>query len=152
MSGRVLHDAGHDHAPDFHGLPVLGHDVRVIGIGGFQAHAAAGQDLQGLAGEVAVDHGDHCVTALGLDGFVHQHDRAVQDASVAHGLAGHPQHERGLRVLDELVHQVDALDLVVFGRGRKTGLHAGRKCVNPKWAGGQGLGGRKLGHDAANTV
>jgi hypothetical protein len=29
----------------------------------------------------------------------------------------HAQHECGLRVLDQLVHQVDALDLVIFGGG-----------------------------------
>lgn len=150
MSGRMLDDAGHDHAPDFHGLAVLGHDVRVVGVGGFKAHATAGQDLQGLAGEFAIDHGDHSVTAFWLDGFVHQHHRAVQDARIAHGLTAHAQHERGLRVLDELAHQVDALDLVVFGGGGETGLNAGRKGVNQERAGG--LGGGELGHDVANTV
>lgn len=152
MSGRVLDDAGHDHAPNFHRLAVLGHDVRVVGVGSFQAHAAARQDLQGLAGEFAIDHGDHGVTAFRLDGFVHQHDRAVQDARIAHGLTADAQHERGLRVLDELVHQVDALDLVVFGRGRETGLNAAQKRIDQERAGGQGLGDGELGHDVVNTV
>lgn len=84
MSACVLDDAGHDHAPDFHRLAILGHDVRVVGIGSFPTHAAAGQDLQSLAGEVAIDHG---VTALRLNGFVHQYDRAIQDTQVAHRLA-----------------------------------------------------------------
>jgi hypothetical protein len=54
-----------------------------------------------------------------------------------------------LRVLDQLVHQVDALDLVIFGGGGETGLHAGRESVDQERAGGQGLGGGKRVHDVA---
>lgn len=67
-----------------------------------------------------------------LDGFVHQHDRAVQDARVFHGIATHPQHEGGLWVFDELSHQVQACDRVVFGRRRKTRLYRSVQGLNPK--------------------
>jgi len=48
------------------------------------------------------------------------------------------------------VHQVDALDLVIFGGGRESGLHAGRECVDQKRAGGQGL--ESWGMVSPNTV
>ena len=51
-------------------------------------------------------------------------------------------------MLDQLVDEVDALDLVVFGRAGETGLHAGRESVDKERAGGQGVGGGKLGHRA----
>jgi hypothetical protein len=50
-------------------------------------------------------------------------------------------------VLDELAHQVDAFDLMVFGRGREPALHAGRKRFDDKRTGGQGLGRGEVGHD-----
>ncbi len=126
MSNLVLNDAGHDNAPDLDRLAIVGHDVGKVGIGRDQAEEIR-TGVQGLACEVAIDNGDDDVTTLGLDRPVHQHDRAIQDARIAHGVPTYAQHERGLRVLDQLVHQVDALELVIFGRAGETGLHAGRK-------------------------
>jgi len=72
------------------------------------------------------------MTIARLDGLVHQYDRAVQNARVFHGVATHPQHEGSLWVLDELCHQVQARDRVVFGRRRKASLYRGGQGLNPK--------------------
>ena len=69
MSHRVLHDAGHHHAPDFDGLAIGEYDVCKVGIGRDQAEKVRA-GLQVLASEITIDYGNHDVTALGLDGFV----------------------------------------------------------------------------------
>lgn len=151
MSACVLDDAGHDDAPDFNRLAVGGHDVGKVGVCRDQEETV-GTSVKGLASEIAIDHGNHDVSAFGLDRPIHQHDRAIQDARVSHPQAAHAQHERGLRVPDELVHQVDVFDLVVFCWRRESGLHAGRESVDQERAGRQGLRSGKLVHGAEITV
>ena len=46
-------------------------------------------------------------------------------------LAAHPQHEGGLRVANELGHQVHPLHLMVFGGGREAGGDPRGQRLNP---------------------
>ena len=85
MSGRVLKDAGHDHAPDLHGLAVFGHDVREGGVGGLEAHTP-GPLVQRLHSELAIDHRHHDMAMPGLDGPVHHQGVTIVNAGLA------PQH------------------------------------------------------------
>lgn len=60
-----------------------------------------------------------------MNGFIHQHNRAVHDACVFHGVTTYPKHERGLGVFDELLHQVKPCDGMVVGRRGEASLHGG---------------------------
>lgn len=59
-------DAGSHHAPDFQRLVFLGHDVRIGGVAGLQAHHAAGGE-QELDRELAIHRGHHDVRVARRD-------------------------------------------------------------------------------------
>ena len=78
--------------------------------------ALTAAQVEALAGEVAVDHGDDDVAMVWLDGPVHQHHRTIQNAGVPHGVAPNANEEGGLGVTHQLAHQFNALHLMVFCR------------------------------------
>ena len=129
---NVLVDVRHDHAPDLYSLPILGVDDGEGRVLGLKAHAAATR-VQALASEFAIDHGDHDVPVLWPDGFVHQHDGAIQDARVAHRVASDTHEKGGLWMAHKLAHELYALDLVVLCRRGEACRHTCARGVQPDW-------------------
>lgn len=84
----------------------------------------------------------------GLDGFVHEHHRAIEDANVAHGVTGDAHVEGGLRV----AHQLADFDYLYStkqpsGQLELPKFHADQLCVSlltMKWLVVAGLDYLKL--------
>jgi hypothetical protein len=110
----VLVNVRHDHAPNLNSLTILGVDYWESRVLRLETDAAA-MRVQSLAGEIAIDHSDDDVPVLRSDCLIHQYDRAIQDACVAHGVAPDTHEKGGLRVTHKLAHELNALDLVVLG-------------------------------------
>jgi hypothetical protein len=150
----MLVDVGHHDAPDLHRLPVAGHDVgegRVL-----RSEAQRGASLvQSLAGELTVHDRHHDVAVPRLDRPVDQHNGSIQDAGALHRVSLDAHEEGGLGVANQLAHELDPVDLVVFGRGWKARSHTHPGGLQPDVGHGQGMpGGQRVGHRAhgANTV
>lgn len=111
--GKAL-DATGDDTPYFQSLSLLRHDV---GVGGGACLELAGVAiaLQHSDDEFAFDkrHDDAAITGAQLP--VHHDDVAVIDAVFLHGRAGHAQQERGLRVRDQQVCNIQPLACEVIG-------------------------------------
>lgn len=131
LSGKALDAAGND-TPYFQRLSFLLHDV---GIGGGTCPELAGVAiaLQHSDDEFALDKRHDNAPITGAQLPVHHDDVAVIDAVFLHGRAGHAQQERGLRVRDQQVCNIQPLACEVIG---------GRACAQAAISQRQGNRGR----------
>jgi len=67
------------------------------------------------------------------DGAIHQQDIIVKNAGVFHGLATHPKQKGGLRMFDQLRHQVHTLYRMVISWRRKASRHPARQNTDQRW-------------------
>ena len=73
---------------------------------------------EALHRELAVEDGDHDVGVLRLQGAVHNQDIAVVQPGALHRIAGQADVERGGRVLNQQLVEVEvAVQVIVGGRG-----------------------------------
>ena len=122
-SALELFDGKGHHAPDLDSLALARNDVRVGGVGCNEAHDAM-ELVEFFNSEFAV-HQCHDDMAVSLaDRFVYYQYIAIEYAGFAHRIAPHTQHEGCLRMLDQLLGQVNALCVEVICRRRKPGLHS----------------------------
>lgn len=135
-------NGGHGPPSDFRRLGVLVEDFRSIEVLRAQFHTTSPQ-VQPLAGEVPVDSSQHDLPMCRLGCLAHQNDRFVEDAGVSHRVATSAEDKGRLRVFEQLPHQVNAVDLMVFGRVGKACRDGGAGGLYSQGFGRQGTLGRQ---------
>ena len=68
-------------------------------------------------GELIVEESDNDIAILRLYGSVDYSDVSITDAGLHHRIALHTPIERGFRVLDKVTIEVQAIAMIIFGRG-----------------------------------
>ena len=120
MLDRKALDAAGDNTPYHQRLPISGDDGWVGRIAREQLDAPRAL-VQFLDRKLAIENGDNDVAMTWLDRPVDHDDVPIVNTFFDHGVARDTEHERGLRMGDQQVIEIQRLAHMVFGRRRKAG-------------------------------